>query len=82
MPVLLASEVMDLSAAALNDVNKTRYTYDVQIPYLKLALQELQEIFELNSLSVTEKSSAAIPVNSGVTKIIFDSPSQPRLPDN
>lgn len=82
MPILLASEVMDLAAAALNDVNKTRYTYAIQIPYLKLSLQELQEIYELNSLSVTEKTSAAIPVNAGVTELIFNAPSQPRLPDN
>jgi hypothetical protein len=47
-----------------------------------MALQELQEIFELNSVQVTEMSSAAIPVNAGVTEILFNSPSQPRLPDN
>jgi hypothetical protein len=82
MPILIASEVMDLSAAALNDVDKTTYGYDVQIPYLKLAMQELQEIFELNSLSVTEQSSSAIPVNAGVSELTFNAPSQPRLPDN
>lgn len=82
MPILLASEVMDLAAAALNDVNKTVYDYDTQIPYLKMALQELQEVFELNSLPVTERSSAAIPINAGVTEVIFNAPSQPRLPDN
>lgn len=82
MPILIASEVMDLAAAALNDVDKTTYDYDTQIPYLKLALQELQEIYELNSLSVTEQSSAAIPMNAGVTELIFNAPSQPRLPDN
>ena len=82
MPILLASEVMDLAAAAMNDVDKVVYSYVIQIPYLKMALQELQEIFELNSLPVTEKSSAAIPVNAGVTEIVFNAPNQPRLPDN
>jgi hypothetical protein len=82
MPILLASEVMDLAAAAMNDVDKTVYSYTVQIPYLKMSLQELQEIFELNSLPVTEQSSAAIPVNAGVDKIIFNSTNPPRLPDN
>lgn len=82
MPILLASEVMDLSAAALNDIDRTTYEYDVQIPYLKLAMQELQEIYELNSLPVTEQSSTAIPVDSGTTEILFNAPSQPRLPDN
>jgi hypothetical protein len=82
VPILLASEVMDLSAASLNDVDKTTYTYDVQIPYLKLALQELQEIYELNSLPVTENSSAVIQMNAGQTKIRFNVVSGPRLPDN
>lgn len=82
MPILLASEVMDLAAAALNDADKTTYDYDTQIPYLKLALQELQEIFELNSLAVTEQSSAAIPVRAGVNKIIFNAIGPTRLPDN
>lgn len=82
MPILLASEVMDLAAAAMNDVDKTTYDYDTQIPYLKLAMQELQEIYELNSLPVTEQSSSEIPVIAGVTELRFDAPSQPRLPDN
>ncbi len=88
MPILLASEVMDLSAAAMNDVDKTTYDYDTQIPYLKLALQELQEIYELNSLQVTEQSSAIIPVNAPtnpnvtVVEVIFNAVGQPRLPDN
>lgn len=83
MPILLASEVMDLAAAALNDVDKTTYDYDTQIPYLKLALQELQEVFELNSLAVTEQSSGTpIPVPAGVTEIEFDATGATRLPDN
>lgn len=82
MPILLAFEVLDLSAAALNDVNKTTYDYDTQLPYLKLALQELQEVFELNALPVTEFTSAVIPINAGVTELRFNAPSQPRLPDN
>lgn len=82
MPILLASEVMDLAAAAMNDVDKTVYTYVIQNPYLKLALQELQEIYELNSLAVTERTSVAIPVDSGTTKIQFNVLSQTRLPDN
>lgn len=82
MPILLASEVMDLSAAAMNDVDKTTYDYDTQIPYLKLALQELQEIYELNSLAVTEKTSEVIPVDEGDTQIEFDVVNKPKLPDN
>lgn len=80
--ILLASEVMDLAAASLNDVNRTVYSYEIQIPYLKLALQELQEVYELNSLAVTEQTSAEILVAAGDTTIEFDVTSGPRLPDN
>ena len=82
MPVLLASEVMDLAAAALNDVNKTVYDYDTQLPYLKLALQELQELFELNSLPVTEQNSAPITIPTGTTILRFNVNGPLRLPDN
>lgn len=82
MPVLLASEVMDLAAAALNDVNKTVYDYDTQLPYLKMALQELSELFELNSLPVTEQSSAPIIIPTGTTSLKFNVNGPVRLPDN
>lgn len=82
MPVLLASECMDLAAAALNDVNKTVYDYDTQLPYLKMALQELSELFELNSLPVTEQSSAPIIIPTGTTSLKFNANGSVRLPDN
>jgi|SRR5215203_3717982 len=82
MPILVASEVMDLAAAALNDIDKTVYDYDTQIPYLKMALQELQEIFELNSLPVTEQSSAAIPLAAEASVLEFNTLGPSRLPDN
>lgn len=82
MPILIASEVMDLSAAGLNDADRTTYTYDIQIPYLKMALQELQELFELNSLPVTEQFSSVIALAANETEIQFNVTSAPRLPDN
>lgn len=81
MPILVASEVMDLAAAALNDIDKTTYDYDTQIPYLKMALQELQELFELNALPVTEQSSGNIPIAAQTTELSFNV-SGARLPDN
>lgn len=80
--ILLASEVMDLSAASLNDADKTVYKYNIQIPYLKMALQELQEIFELNSLPITQQTSAEIRLTAGDTSIQFNVTNSPRLPDN
>lgn len=88
MPILIASEVMDLAAAAMNDVDKTNYTYEVQIPYLKMALQELQEIYELNNLQTVEDSSEVLSIpaasngNPSIVTVKFNVMNAPRLPDN
>jgi len=82
---LLASTVMDISASLLNDTAKTVYTYAAQLPYLRLALQELRELYELNSIPVTEQVSSVIQVNKGVTAIIYNAagtPNNPKLPDD
>jgi len=68
---LTAATVMDDSAAHLNDVVKTIYTYAIQIPYLNIAVNELKELFELNNIPVTAETSAALSVDSGVTAIGF-----------
>lgn len=68
---LLAGQVMDAAAALLNDQAKQINTYVVQIPYLNLALQELQEFFELNNIPVTDHYSAIMVVPAGVTSIGF-----------
>lgn len=80
-PTLLASTVMDVSASLLNDVAKSVYTYVAQIPYLNLALQELQEFFELNDVPVTATVSAVIQVNANVDHVAFSATS-PKLPDD
>lgn len=82
MPVLLASEVMDSTAAVLNDIDKTVYDYDTQIPYLKLALQELSELFQLNSLPDVENTSVEIPIAANTTRLQFNANGNVRLPDN
>lgn len=64
-------DVLSDSAALLNDASKRKYTNSVQFPYLNIALSELQELFELNSIPVTQESSAVINVPSGTTAITF-----------
>lgn len=44
MPTVTAAGVMDKSAAFLNDTGLTLYTYAVQLPYLKIANTELEQI--------------------------------------
>lgn len=68
---LLASTVMDTAASLNNDTAKATYTYVAQIPYLNIALRELQKYFELNDMPVTASLSALINVPAGVTSIGF-----------
>jgi hypothetical protein len=73
---------MNAAASLLNDTNRTVYTYTAQLPYLKMALLELRELYELNSIPVTEKSSAVIQVDAGQTEIAFNVSPLPELPDD
>lgn len=64
--------ILDLSAALLNDSAKDVYTNAVQLPYLNIARMELEEIFELNNIPVTNATSAIIEIPQGQTRIGFD----------
>lgn len=66
---LTAGEVMDKSASLMNDTAKTVYTHAAQLPYLQMALDEMQETFELNNISVTSVASAGVTVSIGTTSI-------------
>jgi hypothetical protein len=80
---LTAGQVMDASAALLNDAAKTVYTYAIQIPYLNIAMDELQEVYELNSIPVSEQTSSVIPVDANKIEIVFNaSPGNPALPND
>lgn len=80
---LTAGEVMNAAAALLNDVNRTIYTYAIQIPYLNMALKELQEMYQLNSLAVVQKTSSdIIEIDAGDTEIAFNASPLPELPDD
>jgi hypothetical protein len=82
---LTAGQVMQKSASLLNDTALTNYTFVAQLPYLQIALQELQEAFELNGIPVTQLTSAVIQINAGVTQIIYNAagtPTAPALPND
>ncbi len=74
------SEVMDRSAALLNDVAKSDYTYAAQLPYLAMALDELQEIFEQNNIPVTNEVTSGITIPAGVKEIGYQT--LPAIPNN
>lgn len=77
-PDVIASDVMDTAAAILNDANQQVFTYAVQIPFLKMAVQELREQLQLNGSPVVGETSAVITVPSNVTAIGFNT--VPALP--
>lgn len=80
---LVGSNVMDISASLLNDTARTNYTYAAQSPYLRIALQELRELFELNSIPVTQLTSAVIPMDAGDTEIVYNAAvGTPGLPND
>ncbi len=68
---LTAGDVLTASAALLNDVNKTVYTNAIQFPYLNMALRELQELYELNNIPVTDSHSVAVEVPAGIDFVGF-----------
>lgn len=81
-PSVLASDIMDAVASLLNDTAKSVFTYTVQLPYLKIAIQQFREELEQNNVPVTDTVSAAITIpaalTTGTTTINFSS--SPALP--
>lgn len=66
---ITAADVMDRSAALLNDTALSVFTYVAQLPFLNTALDELQEIFEQDNAETTNKLATAITVAAGTTQI-------------
>ena len=80
-PDVTAGSIMDAVASLMNDTNKQVYTYTAQLPYLKMALQDLRKKLQLDSIPViNETSTPALSVSSGTTVIGFTT--TPALPTN
>ena len=72
---------MNMSAALMNDTNRVTYTNAVQLPYLDMALRDLEEIFQLHNIPVTNATSATLtPLVAGTTVVSFTS--SPALPSD
>ncbi len=63
--------IIDMVASLMNDTAQTLYTNAAVLPYLNIALDDLQESFEQNNIPVTNEESAAITVPAGKTVIGF-----------
>lgn len=59
---LTVIQVLKRSASLMNDTARSVYTYTVQLPYLNMAFDELQEAFELNNIPVTNQTATPTPV--------------------
>lgn len=66
---LTAAEVMNSAASLMNDTARSVYHYEAQMPYLNMALKELQEHFQLNNIPITDETSAAMTLPVGTTEI-------------
>lgn len=67
-------------ALLMNDADQSNYNNVNCLPYLNLALDELQELYEQNDIPVTHATSAAIVIPAGIFSIGFDT--NPALPSN
>ena len=67
--VLTAGTVMDRMASLMNDTAKSNYTYVNMLPYLQMALDDLQEQFALNGIATTHILSASITIPANTTGI-------------
>lgn len=55
----------------MNDQARATYTDEVLLAYLNIARSELQEIYELNDIPATHKTSSIISVPIGETRVAF-----------
>jgi hypothetical protein len=65
---LLASDVMDRAAALLNDPKRTDYTYEAQLPYLNMAIDELVENLE-ESNSTPTNLTVRLVIPTGMDRV-------------
>lgn len=76
------TELLNQVRALLNDTDGAVYTDAVLLPYLNIARGELQELFELNNIPVTNTTSDVINVPAGTSAIGFDTPLPAVLPSD
>lgn len=74
----LVSSILQQSAALLNDTAMTVFTFTNQLPYFRLAYNEMEELLELNNIPISNKSSANSVIGIGMTDI--GGPTGPALP--
>lgn len=61
--------IIDMAASLMNDTAQTVYTDAACLPYLNMALNELQEIYQQNNVPITNDVSAVITLPAGTTSL-------------
>lgn len=74
------AEIVDGIAALQNDLSKSEYNYLACYPYLNMALEVLEQEFQLNNIPVTDETSSAIIIPAGTPVINYNT--IPALPAN
>lgn len=68
-----AGDVIDLSAAFLNDTGRAVYEDSIQLPYLKVAQEELEQHLITDEIPISLISEAIIEVPEGDTELALPS---------
>jgi hypothetical protein len=74
------AQIMLRSAALMNDSTRAVYTDEVVLPYLNMALDELQEYYELNNVPTTNITSITLTVPANTSVIGYTT--TPALPSD
>lgn len=74
----LAYEIMDIAAGLLNDPAKEIHPYSVQFPYLRVAMRELKEVYQLHNIPITNEVTDSFVVPANTSTIGFTT--TPALP--
>lgn len=74
------SDIISTVSVLMNDSVQAQYDNETCLPMLNLALDELQEIYELNDIPTTHQTSAAIKIKAGIDRVGHDT--NPALPSN
>lgn len=64
-----AGNIMDRSAALLTDPTKVTFSYVVQLPYLLIAWDEIQEELVANGIVDVDEATAAVSVTAGTKEL-------------
>ena len=67
--MLKAADIFGDVRAHLNDLGNANFTDTVQLPYLNIAADELQQELEHHNIGVTNATETDIPLAAGVTEL-------------